>query len=499
MTMRCDDMTTTRTTPLGKSFLWLLAAALLFVAAGPAVAEVVHLRTGETVKGRLLPERSDENVLVIEDYLNGSVRTLAWDVVDRADVQRIQEDWGWTNKALATVTGHRLVQELNNGSQTIRGLIVREDDANYYVMLGGREVRVPKASVSEKSEEQMDPRDIWDPEQLVDRFLGELKKDESLKEAEEDVDNPSARLAWRMAEYAENAGDYERAKQWYSIAANDEDFLNNAIAKQRLERVEGLLRDAAALETIRDIRMALSLKSFRRVREMLTEFPEKHPGAGALLQNRLEKAKKTFAQRRSEYFALEAKIHFPKIVQKLIKDKVQEKDLALSDASAWTRRELPELAFAELAARFSKRDDVTPEEARTFWDSRRKSSWRTVTYGSGTFIVMPAKIKPPKKRANNKKRRNTGGAAPKVTLPKPPTRDQWWETKSDAKQKVNWLMAFFVENSGLFEVADEPKLVPCVQCNGKGLEEMRTQTGDTVAFICRRCAGSQNDKRVKYR
>lgn len=489
-------MTTSRTIP--RLAACLLAAALLLVATGAADADVVNLRTGETIKGRLMPERSDESVLVIEDYLSGSIRTLSWDVVDKADAQRIQQEWGWTNKALAAVTGHRLVQELNNGTQTIRGLIVREDDVNYIVMIGGREVKLAKASVLEKAEEPMDPRDIWDPEQLVDRFVAELANDPAVQEADENVEAPSARLAWRMAEYAENAGDYERAKQWYTIAANDEDFLNNAIAKQRLERVEGILRDAAALESIRDIRMALSLKSFRKVRTLLAEFPEKHPGAGELLQNRLEKAQKTFAQRRGEFFALEAKINFPKIVIKLIKDKVQEKDIALSDASAWTRRELPELAFQELAERFARRDDVTPEEARQFWDNRRKSGWRTVTYGSGTFIVMPAKIQPPKRRANTKRRRNQG-AAPKVTLPKPPTRDQWWETKADTKERTNWIMAFFVENSGLFEVADEPKLTPCPQCNGMGRESMRVQTGDTVKFICRRCAGSQNDKRVKYR
>ena len=490
-------MKTTRTSPR-RSILTLAAALLLVFTSAAANADVVNLRTGETVKGRLLPERSDENVLVIEDYLNGSIRTLAWSVVDKADAERIQQEWGWTNKALATVKGHRLVQELNNGTQTVRGLIVREEAGNYIVMIGGREVKLAKASVLEKSEEQMDPRDIWSPEQLVERFVDELRKDPAVEQAGEDVDAPSARLAWRMAEYAENAGDYEKAKSWYAIAANDTDFLNNAIAKQRLERVEGLLRDAAALQSIREIRMALSLKSFRKVRMMLEEFPEKHPGAGALLQNRLEKAQKTFAQRRAEFFALEAKINFPKIVQKMIKEKVEEKDLALSDASAWTRRELPEMAFAALAERFQRRDDVTPEEARTFWDNRRKSGWRTVTYGSGTFIVMPAKIKPPKRRSNTKQRRNTG-AAPKVTLPKPPTRDQWWETKADRKEKTNWVMAFFVENSGLFEVADEPKLTACPQCNGQGLESMRLQTGDTARFICRRCAGSQNDKRVKFR
>ncbi len=489
-------MPTSRTSCLA---LAVLAAGLLFLTAGTAAADVVHLRTGETVKGRLLPERSDENVLVVEDYLSGSVRTLAWLVVDKADAERIKEAWGWTNKALATVKGHRLEQELNNGTQTVRGLIVREDETFYHVMIGGREVKLRKASVIEKSEEAMDPRDIWDPEQLVDRFVDELRKDPVVKESGESVDAPTARLAWRMAEYAENAGDYARAKQWYSISANDEDFLNSVIAKQRLTRVEGVLRDAAALETIRDIRMRLSLRNFRKVREMLEEFPTKHPGAGALLQHRLEKAKKNFDRRRADYFTLEAKINFPKIVLKAIKAKVQEKDIGLADATAWTRRELVEEAFKSLSERFAARDDVTPEEARTFWDNRKKSGWKTVTYGSGTFIVSPAKVKPAKRRSNTKKKRNSGGAAPKVTLPKPPTRDQWWETKAKPNQRQRWIMAFFVENAGLFEVADEPKLTPCPQCNGAGLESQRLQTGDSVKFICRRCAGSQNDKRVRYR
>jgi hypothetical protein len=491
----------TNTTPRFLSMLVLaaLVTSVLFLSAPRADAEVVHLRTGETVKGRLLPERSDENVLVVEDYLSGSVRTLAWKVVDKDDTQRIQEAWGWTNKALATITGQRIVQELNNGSQVIRGLIVKTDETYYHIMMGGTERKVRKASVLEKTDELMDPRDIWNPEQLTNRFVTELRKDKAVLAAGWDVDAPGAKLAWRMAEYAENAGDYERARGWYAICANDEDFLNASVAAQRLDRVKGLLRDKEALATIREIRMALSLKNFRKVRTMLAEFPTKHPGAGVLLQDRLEKAQKIFTQRRAAFFTVEAKINFPKLVLKEIKKKVKEKDIGLADASAWTRRELPEIAFQLLSDRFGRKDDVPTEEARSFWDNRKKSGWRTVTYGSGTFIVKPGKIKPAKRRRGNKKRKNSsGGAAPKVSLPKPPTRDQWW-AKSDPKQRMYWIMAFFVENSGPFEVADEPKLTPCPQCNGAGLESQRLQTGDSVKFICRRCAGSQTDKRVKYR
>ena len=481
----------------------VLLVALLGLGGRCARADVVNLRTGESIKGRPLPERSDEKVLVIEDYLSGAVRSLAWDVVDRGDADRLMEEWGWKNKALASIGGHRLEQELAGGAtQTIRGLIVREDETNYTVMLGGREVQVRKDSIVEKSEEEMDPRDIWLPEQLVARFVEGLKHELQGQEPPVEFDEANSRIAWRIAEYAENAEDYETAQRHYTTCANDPDFLNAGVAGQRLARVETILRDKAALETLRDIRMALSLKSFKKVRDMLAEFSTAHPDVGQALKSRVEKTQVDFERARAEYFQLEAKIDFPKIVEKMIKEKVQEKDIGLADVTAWTRRELPDLAFAELAARFARRDDaVTAEQARTFWDNRKKSGWRTVTYGSGTFIVNPAKVQPAKKSNNNPKKSapNKGGAAPKVTIPKPPTRDQWWEQKADPKQRMYWVMAYFVENSGLFEVAEEPKWVPCVQCQGTGLESQRLQTGDTLKFICRRCAGCQNDKRVRFR
>jgi hypothetical protein len=473
----------------------LVCAVLVPAMPGTADADVIHLRTGESVKGRPVQGRCDEKVLVIEDYISGATRTILWDVVDPEDRQRLQEDMGFVNKSLKAIEGHRIVIELQDGSkEALRGLIVREDDNTVYLLQGGDELKIQKSMITGRDTEEMDPRDIWSPEQLVERFLKSLADDEGV-----DLNDLSSRERFRIAEYAESAGDFETAKTHYTACAGDPEFLLANVATQRLERVESILRDAAALADLRAMRMALSLKAFRKVREMLTEFPRKHADAGEAVQNRLERAQKEFTKRRNDYFQMEAKIDFPKLVLNLIKSKVSEDEVGLSDVTAWTRRELPDLAFGELTALFNKKDDVSPEETRAFWENRPKSNWKTATYGAGTFIVEPPKIKPPKRKAPSKNKKSSGGgAAPAIKIPKPPTRDQWWEGAGTAHRQ-SWIMAFFVENSGLFEVSDKPTYSKCGKCNGEGLESKRFQTGAVLYYLCTRCGGAQRDKRVRFR
>ena len=124
-----------------------------------------------------------------------------------------------------------------------------------------------------------------------------------------------------------------------------------------------------------------------------------------------------------------------------------------------------------------------------------------MTYGSGTFIVEPAKLKPPTRRprpaGSGSGSGSGGGAAPPVTIPKPPTRDQWWAGAA-ARERAAWVLAYFVEHSELFELG-ERELRPCLICNGVGLQSKTFQTGEVLTYLCVRCGGAQNDVVVKYR
>ncbi len=72
-------------------FAFLAVLPLLAVAPTVASGDVIKLRTGETVKGRVVAERSNEGVLVVEDFLTGGTRELEQlfdDAVDPFELSR---------------------------------------------------------------------------------------------------------------------------------------------------------------------------------------------------------------------------------------------------------------------------------------------------------------------------------------------------------------------------------------------------------------------------
>ena len=342
----------------------------------------------------------------------------------------------------------------------------------------------------------MTPTDIFSPEQLYQQAREELGKQEGV-----DLANLTSDQEWILAESAADVDLLEEAKAHYTVCANDPDFLRAGIARQRLEKIEELLRDQAALRKIRDIKMLISLKSFAKARGLLEGFEREHAEIGDVAKRRFVATQKTFEKKRNEYFQREARVWFPKYAKKLISQKVREKDIELSDVVAWTRRDLPQEAFARLTERFQKKDDVVkPEDAERFWEQRAKKGWSTASYGAGTFIARPPTIKKPKRRSGNRSRSGSSGPAPKIQIPKPPTRDSWWaKTKAKIKERESWVMAYFAENSGLFEVSEREKLSNCPICNGVGLESKTLQNGSILSYICTRCAGAQRDVRIQYR
>jgi hypothetical protein len=469
----------------------LLALLGLGLSAHFCFADVVHLRTGEAIKGTKVQEDSDEERLVIIDVVSGARRTLRWEVVDPADKERIWEEWQWLNKAQSTFMGTVVQYTLNDGTvQEVRGVIVREDSEVMVILENGVEKPVAKSRIRGKpQEEAMDPREIWSTEQLWERYL------EGLRSATPpvDVDNMDAQQHFLAGKYAEWITALDEAETHYQAAANDPDYPQAGVAAASLTRVQELKRDQVALDKIKRMKQLLLWNNFRRVKEMQTAFEAEHPEVGEVVELYMKQLNTKLKKQRDKYMRNLAQREFPRIVIKLIETKVKEKDLTLTDATSWTKRELPTLAFEALAERMQKADDVNAAEAQAFWDARKKRIWSSANYGSGTFIISPAKVKP----ARSSGGANRQNAGPKLPTPKPLTRDEWWAQKK--KERASWVMAFFVERSELFEVDSEPKLRPCPKCNGEGLESKTTTSGATWQYRCTRCAGSQYDRSIRYR
>ena len=470
----------------------LVLVPLVLVTVPPVSADVVHLRTGEAVKGRPVQERSNEAYLTVEDYLTGAYRRFAWSAVDPEDRSAIRTKWGWDLQGENVVQGEVIEIKLDDGSTTeIRGKVENENETTVFLRKDGEIVEVPKSRIVARDEEDLDIRDVNTPQQLMEKLYEDMKKDPKV-----DFENLTARDHFKIAERAAWVGALEVAREHYAACGADESFLKKDLALQRLAVVEALLQDKAALQTLRNARMKLRMNLFRKTRDILDKFAEDHPEASEAVTAKLEDLRGEFNDRRLTQLQLVAKRRFVKILQDLISDKVREKDIAITDVTGWTRRELPDEGFKLLAEKaMGKLDDVTPEEAKSLWDGRPKRQWKRVTYGGGTFIVDPPKIKPPKRRRG--RRSSGGGGGGQVEIPKPPTRDQWWE-KSSIREREQWVLAYVVERSELFDLG-EREYRPCPMCHGVGLLTKTLQTGDTMSYLCTRCGGAQQDVIVKYR
>ena len=275
------------------------------------------------------------------------------------------------------MNGQRVGYRLDDGSvEEIRGLVEGETDQVLRLRRNGDVQELPKERIVYVEPEPIDARAVWTSEQLVERYLG------SMKEKGIDVTKLSTRDHWALATYAEWAGALQVAREHYAACAADPEYLQKDVAGQRLARVESLIQDSAALQTLKDARMklpdALLQAHAGGPRRVPREAPAGEPGG----TQQVDRLRAELGRARTAYFQDLARRNFLDVVQDLIDDKVREKDVQITDVTSWTRRELPDKAFAKLADKWMKKyDDVTPEEARTSWEGRMEG--RSSRPGSG--------------------------------------------------------------------------------------------------------------------
>ncbi len=473
-------------------------AALAFVAvaalSGTARAERIPLKTGETVLGRVVADRSNESILVVEDYVSGGLREFAWDAVTDADAERIRIVLGIQDVAYDLVKGESIVFRLNTGTGEIRGLVEKTEGGFLFVRNSSMKEpqKIALADIVTREPIEMEPQEIRTVAEVFELRKAELNPDE-------------AKEWFRLGVFGERIGAYEQAKEAYEAAAADEAYLQRELARAGAQRMGVLIADKSSFDELRELRVALAANLWKRVREATDSFTARHPEAGEAVKKKLEDLKAEFTKKRLTYFAGQSGILFEKVARRLIDLKVRPKDAAFNDIQAWIRQDAIKDTFAELLKKFQERDPaVTEEEVKAFFEARPKKAggWRRVSYDSGSFLIEPAKIKPPsgqpKQPSSSKRSGSSQGPQVTIPVPKPPTRDTWWESApGDVKSRFWW--ATFVEKNGLYEVQPKHDRIPCSKCDGAGKLSKVLSGGGTLEYLCERCGGSQYDQIVVYR
>lgn len=474
----------------------LAVAAFLAVSAvsGTARAERVPLKTGETVLGRVVAERSNESILVVEDYVSGGLREFAWDAVTDAAAEQLRITLGISDAAYDLVKGESIVFRLNTGTGEIRGQVEKVEGGFLFVRNASMKEpqKVPLADIVSRDPIEMEPQEIRTVAEVFEMRKAEMNPDE-------------AKEWYRLGSFGERIGAYEQAKEAYEAAAADETYLQRELARTGAQRMGVLIADKSSFDELRELRVALSSNLWRKVREATDTFTARHPEAGEAVKKKLDDLKSEFTKKRLAYFSGQAGILFEKVTRRLIDLKVRPKDAAFNDIQAWIRSDAAKDANAELLKQFQLRDPaVTEEEIKTFFDGRpkRANGWRRVSYDSGSFLIEPAKIKPPsgqpKQPSGSKKNNNNSGPQVTIQIPKPPTRDTWWAAATGEVRSRFW-WATFVEKNGFFEVQQKHDRVACSRCDAAGKLVKALSGGGSLEYLCERCGGSQYDQIVVYR
>ncbi|MEN8151233.1 MAG: hypothetical protein ABFS86_15565, partial [Planctomycetota bacterium] len=462
-----------------------ILAVVLVVATGlPAAGEQIRLKTGDFLQGDVIGERSSDDVLTIRLYRTGGIFTLRWDQLTIEDEARIKESLGLgadIDEDVEMVDGHIVL--LKDGSHVI-GRVENPDDTTGPVRLklatGTRDY--PRDFVAKITPTKVQAQAVDTPEDIYERFLEE--------EGEPETGDDHI----RFAEKCMGIGLYDKAKTHYEAALEDEELPDERVqlVKNRLTKVAIYVQAKDATDRVKQIKRLRFQKKFdealAEVDKLLEEYAE-NPKILELLK--LERLKRQVTADREKYFRKEVHRRFFRTFDRIVRDKVRDKEVGMKDAQLWAQT--PKGLTQEIFDRLAEDLGIEAAEAMDFFAERTSRQVHRYNYGTGTFIHPDMMARARKmmaaargaRRAAGRNARNRGAAQRQQEKPKSP--DEWWNDVAGSKDKERFLRAHFAEAAGVLTVL-RFELQACRNCGGKGVTVTQdANSAEEVRHICTQC------------
>lgn len=340
-----------------------------------------------------------------------------------------------------------------------------------------------------------------------------------------EADPESAESMLQLARKCESILDFVHAAEHYAAALELGLETDRSAVEGMLARAEVKAQNQSQVEYLRSVDQLRKRGQFDKAVEKIDAFETTFEGSSLLEDARKQKAKlllardeaaKELVQRRWPYWA--------KILtrKKSIEDNYE---VARGWASETASSEIQSLVHSDVQAKITK--EVTLEEIRKLWEERRKLRYSPASYrADGTWLLGSeaaqkgidddgkTERKGPvsevdaqrvaieqriKRYMENQRlaRRSASGAQEQDEY------QVFWQTYSQGA-RAGWLLAYYVENSGDFEIRPRPDLRACKTCGGKGAIELLvtgTVRGDQTDGVatCPLCHGVQYSRRIYYR
>jgi hypothetical protein len=490
----------------------VVLTALCAVSAQSCRGDMIELVNGSILQGDIVSGQTTDEGLAVKVYDTDGILIVKWDhiVESRRRQLRLENGIDLPEETVELVDGHRVL--LNSG-EYITGIAENPRDSaplRMKTLTGTKEY--DRSLLAGKVEDvKIDGLLVFNVEDLYQHIR--------------DQNPPETAAAHKaMAQRCMNIGAYEHAKEHLLAASADEAFKGTAEGRAidaMLRQAELMIRAKGASDLVQQIKRAQSGQKWNDALKLLNQIDAEYKDEQIrkaisfdLLEARVVKGRDTYFQRQ---IALDAY----KVLESLTEKKAREQKPLRPDAATaaptgaaaqgslaaarqWANRELS----AQLWEKVGQDLGLTKEELEKYWKDRSVKNVRRVSYGTGSFIVVkkaaaaggkPGGSEPPRRRPPGSDKDKGGKNVPDKpqTVEKPLTDEQWWETRNNSDRR-NWLIAYYVETSGYFDIvrADEPN---CEQCGGTGKITSTGTDGNQSSTFCKICNEAGRFRFVSYR
>ncbi|MDF1836507.1 MAG: hypothetical protein P1V35_01445 [Planctomycetota bacterium] len=511
-----------RITPLFGLLLWLAMGGTAWAQGAPTSTPVdrgqdammLRFPDGGVRIGFL--DSHDSSGLRFRSARHGGVVFLPWERLQAEQSLALRTELGYiqSEEEELLISVERLV--LVSG-QEIVGVILSKEGDNFLMKVNGNTQVVPKNRVVSVTGGEMAPAlDVYNTEELYAQGLANLKTEDALSQVE-------------LAEYCERILDFPHAMAHYSAAIALRDGTEDTSRWQlALEHASVKALQAEQLNRLREIDRLRRRSLFPQAMEKIAAFRQTFPKSPLI--DDLNKGEALVVRTKERVLGERIQKRWFYRTTQMIRAAARQKGQTMESLTGlmdgdWTEQ----LRNAVAADVRNLEPEISPELVGQHWLQRRKGRFHVATYGNGTWLLGEDRAKAGLEKSERKKDKKPTA---KVNTPQSEFQDRVqryldnqrrasrasfsgrkdqveerqaaWDLMSlDAK--AMWLLAYYVEFSGEFEVRPAVAHL-CRTCGGNGALETvevgvtRNQASQGGRLSrCHTCQGVGIVRRVRFR
>jgi len=496
----------------------VLAASLSGLLAGIALAQdvsaetrMLRLRDGSFQWGAIASH--DPEGLVFERLDTGGRARLSWGYLHPEEELELKTRFGYID-----LTGEEILVDAErivttDGLELIGRIVGSTPDA-IVVKTNTGTIPVPKRRLSAAPTlVRVNALDVWTRPELY-----------AQQQALTDVTTAGGNL--ELARFCERILDFAHAAEHYKKAAELDPALEKDEVRAGVARATEKAARQDQIDWLRGVDDLVGRKKFDEALALAEAFSAKFADSPLIpdAKKKLDRATKA----RERYTAERVAQLWPLKAANIARNKSTEASFEATLAYLDGQMQKDVLDAVTKAAQ-AITQEATNDVVRRLWNGRRKERWQRASYGLGTWLLgkdaalkgeQAEALKVPvtaveKERADLEKKLARFLQNQEMARKSKSSADQKDERETAWKElpgvaRAGWILAYYAENSGDFEVMPKPLFSACRECGGKGTRilsmaganvarsEIGKASNETV-IECPTCHGLGVVRRISYR